>query len=195
MKTYVTFGQDHTHTIGDKVFDKDCVAVVWGDREKVFSIFGDRFCFEYPEEHWDDSKMQHYFKRGYIEADLGQDVLVHQKRRQQIFMQPTFELKQLFDAFVTVANFGAFAVISDAASRPFGEKIVLLMRDESPPQLWDRKRGQLIANLVIDEDIQKECGYPDKIAFNGHTGDIEAYKDGELVAEWCPETGAPINRP
>lgn len=66
--TFVTFGQDHRHVIDGKVFDKDCVAVVKGGREKVFELFGRKFCFEYPESHWDDSKMR-FFPRGCIEAN------------------------------------------------------------------------------------------------------------------------------
>jgi hypothetical protein len=68
MKTFVTFGQSHVHSIDDKTFDKDCVAVVNGDRDKVFEIFGPKFCFEYPEDFWDESKMMKYFPRGYIEV-------------------------------------------------------------------------------------------------------------------------------
>jgi hypothetical protein len=68
MKTFVTFGQSHVHDINGKTFDKDCVAVVEGDRDRVFEIFGDDFCFEYPEQFWDDSKMKTYFPRGYIEV-------------------------------------------------------------------------------------------------------------------------------
>ena len=34
MKTYVTFGQAHVHNINGVIFDKDCVAVVEGGREK-----------------------------------------------------------------------------------------------------------------------------------------------------------------
>ncbi len=67
MKRYVTFGQDHTHKVNGKTFDKDCVAVVNGNREKVFELFGPQFCFEYPEEYWDENKMKH-FPRGYIEV-------------------------------------------------------------------------------------------------------------------------------
>jgi len=40
MKTFVTFGQVHKHEIDDKLFDKDCVAIVDGDRERVFELFG-----------------------------------------------------------------------------------------------------------------------------------------------------------
>lgn len=69
MKTFVTFGQDHVHNINGVIFDKDCVAVVEGDREKVFEIFGAKFCFEYPEAYWDDAKMS-YFPRGYINVNL-----------------------------------------------------------------------------------------------------------------------------
>ena len=69
MKTYVTFGQVHVHHINGQVFDKDCIAVVDGDRDKVFEIFGTAFCFEYLENVWFgtgmDDKMA-YFPRGYI---------------------------------------------------------------------------------------------------------------------------------
>ena len=67
-KTYVTFGQDHTHRLNGKVFDKDCVAVVNGDRARVFDLFGTRFCMEYPEDHWDDAKLR-YFPRGLIAVE------------------------------------------------------------------------------------------------------------------------------
>lgn len=68
MKTYVTFGQTHTHSINGKIFDKNCVAVVHGDREKVFEIFGPTFYFEYPEDTWDDKNIK-YYPRGYITVD------------------------------------------------------------------------------------------------------------------------------
>lgn len=66
MKTYVTFGYDHFHKINGKIFDKGCVALIEGDREKVFEIFGRKFCFEYPEDQW-DPRMLFYFPRGVIE--------------------------------------------------------------------------------------------------------------------------------
>jgi len=68
MKTYVTFGYDHVHDINGKIFDKDCVAVVNGDRAKVFELFGREFCFEYPENYWDDGSII-FYPRGYIEVD------------------------------------------------------------------------------------------------------------------------------
>lgn len=68
MKTYVTFGQNHVHRIGLKVFDKDCVAVVNGDRKRVFEIFGSKFSFEYSEREWKPEVMK-YFPRGYIEVE------------------------------------------------------------------------------------------------------------------------------
>ena len=75
MKTYVTFGQNHVHHINGKVFDKDCVAIVQGDREKVFELFGPKFCFEYPQDMWNlkNTNAMKYFPRGYmnVEDDAG----------------------------------------------------------------------------------------------------------------------------
>ena len=68
MKTFVTFGFNHIHKINNNLFNHDCVAVVNGDRKTVFSLFGDKFCFEYPEEHWNDESMK-YYPRGYITAN------------------------------------------------------------------------------------------------------------------------------
>lgn len=70
--TYITFGQSHIHKIDNKTFDKDCVAVIISDsanegRKLAFEIFGTKFCFEYPEDKFDHSKMK-YFPRGYIEV-------------------------------------------------------------------------------------------------------------------------------
>jgi hypothetical protein len=66
MKMYVTFGQDHAHRIGNNTLDKDCVAIVSGNRESVFKLFGAKFSMVYPEDHWDKDSMK-YFPRGYIE--------------------------------------------------------------------------------------------------------------------------------
>ena len=68
MKTYVTFGQTHIHSVNGKTFDKDCVAVVDGGRDKVFEIFGPKFGFEYSEDEWNEEAMK-YFPRGYITVD------------------------------------------------------------------------------------------------------------------------------
>lgn len=68
MKTYVTFGQVHRHVINGVVFDRDCVAVVNGDRAKVFELFGVKWCFLYAEGNFDVLKM-HYFPRGLIEVE------------------------------------------------------------------------------------------------------------------------------
>lgn len=71
-KTYVTFGQDHTHSIGGQTFDKDCVAVITTEkqeegRDKAFELFGPKWCFEYPEHHWEEAQLVH-FPRGYLEV-------------------------------------------------------------------------------------------------------------------------------
>ena len=67
-KTFVTFGQNHTHRVNGKTFDCDCVAVVNGDRDKVFEIFGPKFCFAYNEDFWEKDSLK-YFPRGYIEIE------------------------------------------------------------------------------------------------------------------------------
>jgi len=68
MKTYVTFGFDHTHEINGFTFDKDCVAMVEGTdasdaRDNAFKAFGPKFCMEHPEEFFDPKSMK-YFPRG-----------------------------------------------------------------------------------------------------------------------------------
>lgn len=68
MKTFVTFGQVHTHSINGKTFDKNCVAIVNGDRDKVFEIFGEKFSFEYSEDSWNEDWMK-YYPRGYITVE------------------------------------------------------------------------------------------------------------------------------
>lgn len=70
-KTYVTFGQEHTHSVNGKTFDKDCIAVInnamtpgYG-RDRAFSLFGEKFCFEY----WESVPDMKYFPRGLIEVE------------------------------------------------------------------------------------------------------------------------------
>ena len=63
---YVTFGQVHKHEVDGKVFDVNCIAVVNGDRDDVFEIFGPKFCFEYDDINQLDMK---YFPRGLVEVD------------------------------------------------------------------------------------------------------------------------------
>ena len=65
MITFVTFGQTHVHSINGKTFDKDCVAVVNGDRDNVFEIFGPKFCMTYSQQEFDPMGMK-YYPRGYI---------------------------------------------------------------------------------------------------------------------------------
>lgn len=73
MKTYVTFGQTHTHSVNGKTLDKDTVAIIKSGsaeegRELAFSFFGPQFCFEYPEDRWDKGDMK-YFPKGYVEVN------------------------------------------------------------------------------------------------------------------------------
>lgn len=71
-KHYVTFGQDHAHRINGVTLDADCVARFDADnasqgRERAFEMFGRKFCFEYPEEHFDLSSMR-FFPRGFVDV-------------------------------------------------------------------------------------------------------------------------------
>ncbi|MCP4087908.1 MAG: hypothetical protein GY804_15160 [Alphaproteobacteria bacterium] len=73
IKTYVTFGQNHSHVINGRTLDKDTVAVITSDsaedgREKAFELFGRQFCMEHPEDFWDSSSMK-YYPKGYVEVN------------------------------------------------------------------------------------------------------------------------------
>lgn len=73
MKTYVTFGQDHVHSVDGKTLDKNCVAVINSNsaeegRNIAFELFGPKFSFEYPEDYFDFDSM-HYYPRGLIEVN------------------------------------------------------------------------------------------------------------------------------
>ena len=75
MKTYVTFGQDHVHVIGNIIFDKNCVAVITHDdpeegRIKAFELFGRKFCMEHSGEHWNFAEKAHYFPRGALDVPV-----------------------------------------------------------------------------------------------------------------------------
>ena len=68
--TYVTFGQCHVHEINKQYIDKDCVVMIECDsreegRKRAFSLFGDKWCFEYHEDEFDKTDMK-YFPRGFI---------------------------------------------------------------------------------------------------------------------------------
>lgn len=73
MKTYVTFGQNHTHSVNGKTLDKNTVAVITASspdegRELAFKFFGPKFSFEYPEAFWCNDSMEH-FPGGYVEIN------------------------------------------------------------------------------------------------------------------------------
>lgn len=70
MKTFITFGQAHTHHVNGRTFDCNCVAVIHHTepeegREIAFEVFGRKFCFEYPESIFDFDSMK-FFPRGLI---------------------------------------------------------------------------------------------------------------------------------
>ncbi len=73
MDTYVTFGFDHKHEVNGVELDNDTVAVITSNsaqegRSIAFKLFGTKFCMEYPEQHWDESKM-HFFPKGKVRVN------------------------------------------------------------------------------------------------------------------------------
>ena len=73
MKTYITFGQIHTHSINGKTVDKDCVAVINANtheegRASAFEWFDGKFHNAYSEEDFDPSILE-YYPRGLIELN------------------------------------------------------------------------------------------------------------------------------
>lgn len=73
IKTYVTFGQKHVHSVNGKTIDKDCVVVIKAEsvekgREKAFEYFGDKFFTTYSEKIWNEVSLG-FFPRGYIEIN------------------------------------------------------------------------------------------------------------------------------
>lgn len=72
--TFVTFGFDHCHIIGDNTFDKDTIAIIQADnrthgRELAFKYFKAKFCFEYYGDEFDFSKMV-FFPNGFIAVNF-----------------------------------------------------------------------------------------------------------------------------
>lgn len=75
MRSMVTFGFDHVHSVAGKTFDKDCVAVINGTdpahcRELAFQFFGKDFCLETPEFHFNFHSMDKYYRRGFINVNF-----------------------------------------------------------------------------------------------------------------------------
>jgi len=73
MRTYITFGQSHAHSVNGKTFDKDCVAIINADdaekgRALAMEWFNRQFCFSYTEEQFDHKSMK-WFPRGLIEVN------------------------------------------------------------------------------------------------------------------------------
>jgi hypothetical protein len=74
MKMYVTFGQAHAHRVNGKTFDKDCVGVIecvdYEDgRRQAFELFGDKFCFTYPEDNFIWEEHAEFYPRGLLHVE------------------------------------------------------------------------------------------------------------------------------
>ena len=72
MKTYITFGQIHTHRINNETLDCDCVAAIEHDADTsghkiAMRLFDAKFHNAYPEDQFDADKIMPYYSRGIIE--------------------------------------------------------------------------------------------------------------------------------
>lgn len=73
MKTYITFGQIHTHRHNGVTLNKDCVGVIEAEneskaRELAFEWFAGKFATTYREK-FIDSEFLNLFPRGIIELN------------------------------------------------------------------------------------------------------------------------------
>lgn len=71
MKTYFTFGQNHTHSFQGHTLDKDIVICFSGvpatkARDLMFHYFGKEWCFQYSHEDVARSNMMQHFPRGIL---------------------------------------------------------------------------------------------------------------------------------
>lgn len=69
MPFYVSFGQVHTHRIGGKIIDKDCLYKIDVDKfdeaaKQAENLFGEKWAWIYNEEEKD--KYLTYFPRGIV---------------------------------------------------------------------------------------------------------------------------------
>ena len=67
---YITFGQEHAHSVNGKTFDKNCVATIEclseiEGRDKAFKYFGPKWCFSYFDKQFDKNMMS-FYPRGLI---------------------------------------------------------------------------------------------------------------------------------
>lgn len=75
-KIYITFGQLHRHEIDNKLFDKDCVAVIactsWRQGiDLAFDIFGQKWATHY--EHERIMEIIDFYPRGFIPVNFQDD--------------------------------------------------------------------------------------------------------------------------
>lgn len=69
-RTFVTFGQCHSHALPNCLLHKDVVAVIECDdykhgREIAFELFGPKFSTSYFEDEWNDDDIK-WFPGGYV---------------------------------------------------------------------------------------------------------------------------------
>jgi hypothetical protein len=70
MKTYVTFGQIHVHSINGKTFDKNSVAVIERETAEEGRLAAmDIFDGIFHQTFYDELPAMEYFPRGLIEVE------------------------------------------------------------------------------------------------------------------------------
>lgn len=65
--SYFTFGQKHTHSYNGVTLDRNIVIKITADnpRDKMFELFGDKWCFEYDKE-----PNMEYFPKGIFDINI-----------------------------------------------------------------------------------------------------------------------------
>ena len=67
MKQIVTFGQDHMHIIDGIILNKDCLAIIEGDKQKVKDMFGQKYSNCYLDANFDGNNLQ-FYPNGFIDV-------------------------------------------------------------------------------------------------------------------------------
>ena len=78
MRVIVTFGQSHAHSVGEKLFHKDNVAVIEAEshseaRRIAWDAFEDKFCTSHLEKDFDAGEMMMYFPGGKVPLNFEEE--------------------------------------------------------------------------------------------------------------------------
>ena len=112
MLSLLTFGQAHSHIIGDKFFDKDCIALIESDgadqaREIAFDYFDNKWCFIYHDNHAESFRktlenIEKHFPRGIVNLNVTDAIVVHILAQNDSLRGTIYELEQIMDARTSI---------------------------------------------------------------------------------------------